>query len=116
MMLRRQTVLALLAAAAVAAAAAAAVSRAQQPLPQAVNPTPGKLTPSGITLPAGRNSDYVTRVCSTCHSLANVTYARFDGAGWYKEVLKMNAFGAGIPKTRIRGVAHYLVANFGLTS
>lgn len=69
-----------------------------------------------VALAPGQQMAFVSQTCGACHSLRNITYAHFAAPDWAKEVAKMNAFGAGVPKDRIAAVVAYLSARYGKRS
>jgi quinoprotein glucose dehydrogenase len=64
-------------------------------------------------LPDGPGKADVGAACTACHSLATVTAARADAAGWATTVATMKSRGAQIDAAQEKRIVAYLAAHFG---
>ncbi len=72
----------------------------------------GGRNPQPVRLPEGEGKATVQAVCGACHSLAQVTNAGYDRAGWDTVLHMMINVGAPVPPDKFGTVLNYLVANF----
>ncbi|MGY8813817.1 MAG: c-type cytochrome [Gammaproteobacteria bacterium] len=64
-------------------------------------------------LPDGEGRDIVEDVCSSCHSLLNITDSKRTPAQWQYVVSQMISQGAPLEEYEIETVVSYLSKNFG---
>jgi virginiamycin B lyase len=67
---------------------------------------------SQTVLPDGPGREIVQASCTQCHSLANITRAGYDRAGWRNVVSMMINNGAKVPADKVGTVVDYLATHF----
>lgn len=72
-----------------------------------------KTAAAPVVLPAGAERDLVTKECSRCHALGDVTRHHENEAAWKKYVDDMVVRGAKLTPVEAPRVVQYLFKNFG---